>query len=515
MSKSFQCAILIASMLSLSLLGGKNLGVTKEIENKREAVLCAVQHSGTETEENTEEGYVLGYTDGFWVEENETVYLLETYGCRVLECSKKSIREILLSDAVLPADIISEGERLYIFDDILLELQIYTKQGELLVRSKIELNDDYVKGLVKTEDGVAVLTYGGLQIVVNPETGEQTCSDKEPVPAVDAAGYDYAEYVGTDEDGVVYSVHTELVKDCSVLSGELTVRAVSPDGECLGSYILPVEEYLYLPGQYIQVADNGNIYVMIPTEQSVEVRKVALKDTVESRLENISEAAAGQEADYTAGSRYRKRMGTACTETISFTREEVWERARAMAEYKWTLKRTHTLTSKSEKGVVLPREIAAIKAANAENSSWSTTMTGIPYCWGGFYALDVGFGGKTFQQVIDKNYVAGNINPMGYLKYLTAGVDCSGFVSAAFGFTKKQSTSGLSDLGSKVSDVKKLEQMDILVYPGDHVIFFCDWLNETTMLVSEAAVREGKVVIHPKSLNQLVVDGKYQMRSPW
>ncbi len=502
MFKSLQCAMLTASVLAVSLFGGKNIGLTKEIENMREGVIYTLEEEQV-------------YTDGFWVEEDETVYLLKSYESSVMELKKKSTREIPLSASVLPADVISLEDNLYVFDDILYELQIYTKQGELLVRSKIELKEDYVKGLTLTEDGVAVLTYGGHAITVDPETGKQNIRKIEAEASVDAADYDFAEHIGTAEDGSVYAVHTTLVQDCSIISGELELRVTSAEGEFLGSYVLPVQEYAYLPGTYAQVLPNGNIYLMVPTEQSVEIRKIALKETVESQMEAISETVTEKESAYTADTRYRKRNGLSCTEKVDVSRDEAWKRAREMAEYQWTLKKTHTLVSKSEKGVVLPREIAAIKEANKETNSWSATITGIPYCWGGFYALDVGFKERTFQTVIDKSYVAGNINPEGYYKYMTAGLDCSGFVSATLGFGGKQSTRGLSDLGSKVSDVRKMENMDILVHPGEHVIFFCGWVNETTMLVCESAVREGKVSVHPKSLNELVVNSRYQMRSPW
>ncbi len=502
MNKSLPCILLISSVLSVSLFGGKNIGLTKEIDNRREGVICAVEGEAV-------------YTDGFWVEEDETVYLLETYNCAVRELKQKSSRNIPLSEAVLPADIISDKDKLYIFDDILYELQVYTGQGELLVRSKIELKEDYVKGLVKTEQGVAVQTYKGKQIFVDLESGKQKIQKDKEIPQVNTAGYDAAEYIGTDEEGCVYSVHTNLVKDCSVISGELTLRAASAEGELLGSYILPMEEYGYLPDTYLQVLPNGNIYILIPGEGSIEVRKIALKELPESGLKNISDAAAQTESDYAGATRYRKRIGTACTEIISISREEVFERAKNMAEYEWTLKKTHTRTSKSEAGVVLPKEIAALQKKHEGESSWSETVKGIPYCWGGFYALDVGTRNRTFQSVLDKYYVAGNIGTEGYYKYMTAGLDCSGYVSAALGFNEKKSTHGLSDLGSKVSDIRKLELMDILVNPGDHIIFFCGWLNDGTMLISESAKREGKVVIHPRSINELVVGGNYQMRSPW
>lgn len=517
MIKSLQCVLLITSVLSVSLFGGKNLGLTKEIDNLREGVVCSVEASSmVNTEETEEESRItIGYTDGFWVEEDETVYLLESYENRVLEIKRSEVREIPLAETVLPADIVCAEDNMYIYDDILSELQVYTKQGELLLCSEITVEDDYVRRLVKTAEGAAVQTYGGKLVTVDLQTGEQTVTDGKPVPEIDAGGYDFTEYIGTDEEGTVYAVYTKLVTGCSVLSGELTVQAVSAEGEYLGSYVLPVAEYLYLPGTYLQVQNNGNLYLLIPGETAVEVRKIALKESAETNMVSITEQAKQLESDYASDTRYRKRMGTACTATITLTRAEVRKRAQAMAEYQWTLKRTHTLTSKAEGGVTLPREIAAMKEEHKEESSWSVKMTGIPYCWGGFYSPYVGFGGKTFQDVIDKKYVAGNINSVGYYKYMTAGLDCSGFVCAAFGFTSKQSTSGLSDLGSKVDEVRKLQEMDILVYPGEHVIFFCEWLDASTLLVGESTVREGKVVIHPKSVNELVVNGNYQMRSPW
>ena len=99
MFKGLQCILLISSMLSVSLFGGKNIGLTKEIDNQRECVVCSVNSVATEDSEE----YVLGYTDGFWVEEDETVYLLNSYGSAVLEVKKKMQREIPLSaSALLP-----------------------------------------------------------------------------------------------------------------------------------------------------------------------------------------------------------------------------------------------------------------------------------------------------------------------------------------------------------------------------------------------------------------------------
>ena len=96
MFKSLQCIMLISSVLSVSLFGGKNLGLTKEIENQRECVVCSVTSSVPEDSAE----YALGYTDGFWMEEDETVYLLKSYGNAVLEV-KKNNREVVVRSKVI------------------------------------------------------------------------------------------------------------------------------------------------------------------------------------------------------------------------------------------------------------------------------------------------------------------------------------------------------------------------------------------------------------------------------
>lgn len=504
-------AILVFSILSLELLGGRNIGLTKEIDNRRECLLCEFECSPSE--EKTE--ITLGYLDSFWVDEQENVYLLETYANRVLEVSQKDIKEIFLSDTVLPADIVCTGEKLVVFDDLLSEIQVYSKQGELLNRREVSLKGDYVRQLYGMREEVFLLTYKGSWYQINPETGE-LLQDKEKVfVPPDSGDYSYAEYVDTDEDGTVYSVYTSLAKSCSVISGELILRGITKEGEQKGVYLIPAEEYTYLPDRYVQVHPNGNVYLMVTSDQSVQVKKVALKEYEESKLTTITDAAKKLEREYTYDSNYRVKADLSCTATVAYSRAEVRERAEAMVQYEWTLKKTNANSSKWEKDVVLPRELAYIKKINAEKESWSAKVTGIPYCWGGFYALDTGFSGKTFPEAIKDGYVAGNINPVGYYKYKSAGVDCSGFVGGAFGFTKKYNTGALSDIGTRVKNPQQLQEMDILVYPGEHIMFFCEWLDEATMLVCESAVREGKVMLHPKPVNEFVINGAYQMRSPW
>lgn len=119
MIKSLQSIVLAASILSVSLFGNRNIGLTKEIDRMRESILCEVESTFETKNEQTDAQDTLGYSDGFWVDEEETVYLLATYDCEVLEYRRGAFRTIPLPEAVLPADIVSFDDRLYIFDDIL------------------------------------------------------------------------------------------------------------------------------------------------------------------------------------------------------------------------------------------------------------------------------------------------------------------------------------------------------------------------------------------------------------
>lgn len=57
--------------------------------------------------------------------------------------------------------------------------------------------------------------------------------------------------------------------------------------------------------------------------------------------------------------------------------------------------------------------------------------------------------------------------------------------------------------------------MDMLLYPGEHVILYYGKLTDGVLLVTEVAVRDGKASVHPKRINELIVQPGYQMRKVW
>ena len=451
------------------------------------------------------------YANSFWAEEDGTVYVLDSYGRKLVKLKEESVTEILLPGCLLPVDVLLHNREFYVYDEILNAIRIYTTEGIFLEAIEVPVQgDDYVRGFA-AEDGVALLTYRGKRLVFHENTATfSTGTYREKT--VYSKGYDFTEYVTTDAAGIRYSVNTKLLKDTSILAGELTICASSADGEWIGGFVIPTLKCDWLPDHYVRVTKNGDVYVLMIQEEEFVVKKVELTRNPVSYMEEIRKEAAKIEAAYEKESTRRIKNGATYRKAITLSRETVLERAVAMAEYEWTLTQNNTDMAVARRAQ-LPHYIATLAEEYEGQTEWQVTMKGIPYCWGGFvspYAASY----ERFPKVIDK-YLAGNIRSEGEYLAKTAGLDCSGYASALYGISWKLNTRQLSDVGTKRTELTELEKMDMLVAPGDHVVLFVEWLDERTMLATESAIRDGRVTIHPRTLNSFLLENSFQMRTPW
>ena len=133
-----------------------------------------------------------------------------------------------------------------------------------------------------------------------------------------------------------------------------------------------------------------------------------------------------------------------------------------------------------------------------------TTYSGVPYNWGGYDTL------SQFQSKINGGFVAGNSKER-CGDYLCshpdfAGVDCSGYVSRAWG-TGHYTTRTLPGISTAVS-WNNLRRGDVLNKEGSHVALFYSWSDtfKTKMWVYEAttAVNPDKVVY--REISKTTVD---------
>lgn len=108
------------------------------------------------------------------------------------------------------------------------------------------------------------------------------------------------------------------------------------------------------------------------------------------------------------------------------------------------------------------------------NASIGDTLTGIPYCWGGFNGIAT-ISSRDFDtryaDVCKRDVAAGNMTTVGGHKSGTAGLDCSRFVLSAYGYATKVSTTNLAGYGRAIT-FDELQHMDFLVAAGDHAMLF-------------------------------------------
>lgn len=118
-------------------------------------------------------------------------------------------------------------------------------------------------------------------------------------------------------------------------------------------------------------------------------------------------------------------------------------------------------------------------ASYVTNASAGSSMSGIPYCWGGMQGnqnLGSEINYTKFKTVIATSYgsnlySAGNVNCTGNYKSGTAGVDCSGFVGCAFELTSKKNSEWFRDSFGSIVEGENYQSMDVMAKSG-HVMLF-------------------------------------------
>lgn len=156
------------------------------------------------------------------------------------------------------------------------------------------------------------------------------------------------------------------------------------------------------------------------------------------------------------------------------TRSQVEARALGMINYTWEYSsaRNGVIDAKYASSVTKPTQLADVSDAQ---------VTGIPYNWGGLdsqYSISTNAPWTSFADAVSKGAFTGNVNASAGYGYVpgTAGLDCSGFVQAAFNIKDwKLSTSTLFNNYFQKIALSDLKHMDILDKPGSHVVIFDKW----------------------------------------
>ncbi len=506
-------SILLVSMTPFKIYAAEDRDAAWGISGKAFAETILKIEYGTETGKVYCNSY-LNMGDGagpeaFWVENENSIYILDSLNKRI----NHYINGVYSDSYTLPivrapqcfsiapdgtiyvCEVYNGKVTLFIYypngfvDSFGLKLEDFVRNIGILPNGLIYATDWHEMQFYDNSNGT--LEFVGSHILERSEMPENS----------------YTKYIGAD-DACHYEMQTTLVTS-SMLLGEINIVAIRKDGVTAGSARVPLEEFISRPNQYVQIGTNGIIYFMIPTEQYLEIRKVTLGTISDSQIDKVIAFA----QEYAALAEERTSRAAA----PSFTREQVFSRANLIATQTWTLSSDNIHTTSN---IELPKYIQEIVDAGLLDNGGTVEMTGIPYCWGGFdsrYTSNTS-GCSNFNEAIAADGTAGNVLTKGNEKINgTAGLDCSGFASAAYGFSYKWGTGDFMNHGKKV-DKDTIQSMDFIVKKG-HVVLFISWAaaDKSKMGIMETALRD---YTDAKTLSRTVDTDKfmgtvYEMRSPW
>lgn len=397
----------------------------------------------------------------------------------------------------------------------------YNGKGKLFVYNDNILNDMYyidlsdAKNIYVNADGIIQITNWYELYTYIVQNNELILLSKKELETSEVSENSYSRLLSQDSQ-YRYELQTQLAIS-RMLLGEICVAALDSMHNIVASARIPLEEFLYRPNQYIQIGTDGIVYLMVPTESHLEIREITLGTVCDSKFNEIEAYAQSYEAQTLS------QNTPAITDSISLTRQQVLERANLIASHRWTLSLSNTA---ARTNVTLPDFVQTALSDGSLNNSATLQITGIPYCWGGFDSqyTSNNSGYSTFDDAIAAGYTAGNVNPTSKSKVAnTAGLDCSGFVSAAYGFSGKQGTSYFSTFGSEVT-TDTIDTMDFIVRynysnKANHVLLFYNWQanDKSKMLIIEANNPndyDDKTLIRIVNTDDYLNNG-YVMRSPW
>ena len=135
-------------------------------------------------------------------------------------------------------------------------------------------------------------------------------------------------------------------------------------------------------------------------------------------------------------------------------------------------------------------------------------VRGIPYCWGCMGSLE------QIRARIERGTMAGNICTRNEPRTDVTGVDCSAFVSAAWGLSTQYTTSAIPSIATKLTNAWDLRPGDALNKPNSHVMLFLRFTPDRKAEVMESSpgACNGRVCRNVYPLASLLARGYIPVR---
>lgn len=282
-----------------------------------------------------------------------------------------------------------------------------------------------------------------------------------------------------------YVVSEEIVATVPSIQVRVFVRRFDRDGNVTGVAYIPLDGFEVVPHDFITIDGNGRVRVLVPTASGVKIREYdfaqpppgqRLSENQLKRMgRSIREFSVVTDVQGLVERRTFRSIATphftvrAATPAIS--REAVVKNAQGYLTADWVMTRTSYIDEDIPNRCSPDKGLLWMRPRHFTEALIGKTIGPVPYRWGGSDTP------QTFKARIQWGALAGDICTCRSpaldfcLAPESAGVDCSGFVSRAWGIGKR-GTAGLLDVADPVNGIDDLKAGDAFDWPGHHVRLF-------------------------------------------
>jgi hypothetical protein len=275
------------------------------------------------------------------------------------------------------------------------------------------------------------------------------------------------EFLDIDNHGRMF-VLAENIPASASDAAAFVVRYAS-SGAMEGIYELPLAQSIALSRRFVTVSGDGDVYFLKTVRGGVEVlavgfRALGNKQVIDVRPERPS-------FEYTS----RDKGLIAAVRPL--TRQRVIETAFAFEGVQWKL----TASAYGHDPDTACSGLRRIRRPGYLHGKLGQMVRGVPYCWGCHGSL------AQFQARIERGTMAGNVCTHNEPRSDVAGVDCSAFVSAAWGLANHFTTAAIPAITTRLSNAWDLQPGDALNKPGSHVMLFLRFTADRKAEVMESS----------------------------
>jgi hypothetical protein len=471
--------------------------------------------------------------------EDGSLYLLDQVNGRLLRFDAKkadaAVQSLELPQEMRPTDVVIRRGNVYVWDGAPQALEATGRPDELVrgltrLRTAEKPDDVTISAFAQmgsqTLDspdqllgertrGVSTKTGPSRQVIASRGRGtvsaEVTTGAKSETatvevraqPANDAVAklrlhvrdrIGIVEFLEIDNSGRMF-VLTENIPNNHNRPATAFVVRFSSQGVQESVYDIPLDDSVALSRRFITISPEGDVYFLRTRKAEVDLigvgsRPVRANEVIDNpNLPRVKEIANAKGP---------------ITAVRALTRQQVVETAFAFEGIQWRL----TPPAYGREPDTACSGFNRIRRPGYLSGKLNQEVRGVPYCWGCHGSLN------QFRANIANGMLAGNVCTHNNPRPDVAGVDCSAFVSAAWGLATHFTTAAIPAITTQLQNPWDLLPGDALNKPGSHVMLFLRFTPDRKAEVMESSTGgcNGRVCRNVYPLSSLLARGYKPVR---